>query len=187
MLDKKVIDIYIEFIKDLLTIDDVDVITDKKTVLERLSNGGSAKCYPVEREIYFNLYMNDDVISKLIMITHEFRHMYQWEVVHKEEFRCFEDESIVNQWEENFDSYISVGNEDYEYQPLEVDAEAFTYHIIGVLFNVSTNGFKHNNKDYMDRYLQIQNDIVEDEILDSVNFSGLINYMEELRDYSKGC
>lgn len=32
MLDESVIDTYIEFIKDLLMIDDIDVITDKKTV-----------------------------------------------------------------------------------------------------------------------------------------------------------
>lgn len=188
MLNKSVIDTYIEFMKDLLMIDDVDVITDRKTVEEHLSIGGAAKCYPVERELYFNIYMNDDLISKFIIITHEFRHMYQWEVLHKDEFRCFEDENTIKQWEDNFDNYINVGNEGYEYQPLEVDAEAFTYHIMGVLFNVSTNGFKRNNTDYMSRYLEITNDFTADEILESVNYSGLIDYMEELRDFAKeGC
>ena len=181
MFDNDVISSYVNFMTDLLVIDDVYFCFDEDISKEYIFDGGAAKCFPQEREIYFDLSKCNDIIQALILITHELRHMYQYDICNQKDYDDFEDFETYESWKNNFNTYISVGDDGYETQPLEVDAEVFTYYIMNKLFKVETNGML-NLCVYKKRYDEILDNLTMEEILESLNYSGFIDYINDVNN-----
>lgn len=80
---------------------------------------------------------------------------------------------VIDIWENNFKNYLNSSNENYGYQPLEQDANAFTKYIIKKVFN--RNIFVKDINDNFDLwYKKIENDFDDEEIENSLNYSKFI-------------
>lgn len=172
---------YIRFIQDFLVIEDIDVEMNEAISKKYLLSNSPARCYPTERKIFINLENCRNEIEMLIVITHELRHQYQYDVCAIDEMAKLEDSQTVVQWKKNFNNYSSLGNETYSCQPLEVDAEVFTFFLMYKLFGIKTNGMKEYPQ-FIARFEEIQSMYYDDEITDSLIETGFINYMEELQN-----
>lgn len=76
---------------------------------------------------------------------------------------------LIKLWKNNFNNYLSSENDGYTNQPLEVDANAFTYIVMLVLFNREIT-VKCNQKLLNKRIKELTLDFSKDEILDSYNY-----------------
>lgn len=75
---------------------------------------------------------NDDIVLSLI---HELRHVYQFQEMNSND--PLENEQTVKIWNENLKNYLGTNDTDhktYINQPLELDANAFTYFISVIVF-----------------------------------------------------
>lgn len=96
-------------------------------------NGVKGK-YIFDGKILFinvDLHHNDE---EYISIVHELRHYYQECEI---EDRHFESEETIKLWEHNMNNYVSSNDDHVEYinQPIELDANAFTFIVLANLYS----------------------------------------------------
>ena len=106
---------------------------------------------------------NNDI--EYIVLTHEMRHIYQWIAINNK----LESKRLIKLWKNNFNNYLSSENDGYTNQPLEIDANAFTYIVMLALFNREIT-VKCNQKLLNKRIKELTLDFSKDEILDSYNY-----------------
>lgn len=165
---------YIMFLCDLLVIDVPTVqIKENNKYYDlnghevdpfKIRNTAMATSYPKENKILVNIDSFSDGIE-YIVLTHEIRHIYQWIAINDK----LESKRLIKLWKNNFDNYLSSENDGYTNQPLEVDANAFTYIVMLALFNREIT-VKCNQKLLNKRIKELTLDFSKDEILDSYNY-----------------
>lgn len=165
---------YMLFLCDLLVID-MPVVHIKQNNKYHDMNGNKveqftirdtamATAYPKENKILINMdAFNNDI--EYIVLTHEMRHIYQWTAINNK----LESKRLIKLWKNNFNNYLSSENDGYTNQPLEIDANAFTYIVMLALFNREIT-VKCNQKLLSKRIKELMLDFSKDEILDSYNY-----------------
>ena len=77
---------------------------------------------------YYHIYLNSEYESEVILYNaylHECRHVYQSMVCDSPMAYTIEPKELVDAWRNNLKCYIGNQIENYELQPLELDAYAF--------------------------------------------------------------
>lgn len=100
-----------------------------------------------ETTIKINFKYVDMPVKFVSSLIHELRHIYQVIVVNNNDY---EDVNIIELWKEGFNAYVNSSVNDYEYNILELDANAFTVLIMAMMFDdhsfipstLNTNEFK---------------------------------------------
>ena len=161
---------YIDFILDLLTIeDDIEIKYDKCIKLAKFVVYDDGKpC------ILLNDNMLKNELEMRYAVTHELRHYYQWLVVFNKEYYDLENESTRLIWKDNFKNYVPYEESaKYTHQPLEVDAVCFTQLIMMTLYNIVMDDFKQNDIKFKDRLYILSLDFTQDEIVEIMGFHGI--------------
>lgn len=123
-------DTYIDFLCDLLTIDKPKILYEQTDIFTMPKTAGM-RSFPTENTILVNLSVYTDGLE-YVAITHEMRHIYQYQVV-SQFLTDLESKSTIREWRKGFKNYKDSTHEHYENQSLEVDANAFAWYITKVL------------------------------------------------------
>ena len=165
---------YIDFILDLLTIeDDIEIKYDRDVKIAKFVVYDDNKpC------ILLNDIMLTNEIEVRYAVTHELRHYYQWLVVYNEEYYDLENKSTRSIWKDNFKHYVPYKKSvKYTHQPLEVDAVCFTQLIMMTLYNIIMDDFKKNDLTFKDRLYNLSLDFTKEEIIEVMKFHGIKNIL----------
>ena len=87
---------------------------------------------------YYHIYLNSEYENEVILYNaclHECRHVYQSMVCDRKDAFLIEKKETVISWIENFMNYKKAGCEDYELQPIELDAYAFGDYVFNTMYN----------------------------------------------------
>ena len=163
MLDFKT---YIDFLCDLLTIDKPTILY-KQTGVFTMPKTAGMRSFPTENTILVNLSVYTDGLE-YVAITHEMRHIYQYQVV-SQFLTDLESKSTIREWRKGFKNYKDSTHEHYENQSLEVDANAFAWYITKVLTGreIVVNCDRHA---LARRIRQIASDMPAEEVLEVYSY-----------------
>lgn len=157
---------FISFLCDLLTIKE-PVILYEPTEEYPLPETAGARSYPEDNVIVLNTSLFHDDLE-YILITHEIRHIYQYQVV-KNNLSDLESKNTIREWRKGFKNYKDSTSLHYENQSLEVDAQTFTWYVLYVLFQKSTNITCSENA-FKKRLKVLMYDLPADEIREVYDF-----------------
>ena len=157
---------YIDFLCDLLTIDKPTILYEQTDIFTMPKTAGM-RSFPAENTILVNLSIYKDGLE-YVAITHEMRHIYQYQVV-SQFLTDLESKSTIREWRKGFNNYKDSTHEHYENQSLEVDANAFAWYITKVLTGreIVVNCDRHA---LARRIRQIASDMPADEILEVYSY-----------------
>ena len=86
---------------------------------------------------YYHIYLNSEYENEVILYNaclHECRHVYQSMVCERKDAYLIEPIEVVKSWIENLTNYKDVFNENYELQPVELDAYAFGDYVFNTMY-----------------------------------------------------
>lgn len=122
---------FVEFLSYLLAVDTPDVTAPDER--HPLPSTAGARSYVEDNVIVINPELNRDGLQ-YIALAHEMRHIYQYQVV-QNNLTELESKATIREWRRGFKNYRDSTSGHYEDQILEIDATAFTYYLMRVLFN----------------------------------------------------
>lgn len=174
---------FVHFVCDLLVIDEPNIIFLKgdKVYNQRyqpticnfpLKESAAATSFPRSRTIVVDLDKHSDDLE-YVTIAHEIRHLFQYEAVNAPDPDEYDEKKVIRQWKKDLRSYKDSSVADYENQAIEVDATAFAYYIIKLVFN-RTISFKCDTNKLIERYAEIKASIPTEEIQDCAKYCGIV-------------
>lgn len=106
---------------------------------------------------YYHIYLNSEYENELLLFNgciHECRHVYQMLVCDKPEYEILESKETVLNWKNNLENYKNAGTENYELQPLELDAYAFGDYVFNILHGRTVIERTEPLKTTMEKYIK---------------------------------
>lgn len=91
----------------------------------------------IKKGNHYHIYLNIDYENKSILYNaclHECRHVYQYIVCDSPMAYMIEPKELVDAWRNNLKCYIGNQIENYELQPLELDAYAFGDYVYNTMY-----------------------------------------------------
>lgn len=124
------------------------------------------KYFPDDDLLFINIDLHNNN-EEWLAIIHELRHCYQFYEIESDQ--PIENKKLIKEWLDNIENYKDSSNKNYENQPIEVDANAFTYVISMYLYERPVYINNANKKLYKRRIKEILQDITYNEILEVAN------------------
>lgn len=118
---------------------------------------------------YYHIYLNSEYESEVILYNaclHECRHVYQSMVCDSPMAYTIEPKELVDAWRNNLKCYIGNQIENYELQPLELDAYAFGDYVYNTMHGqemIVRKGFVR--RALLKRIMELSDIYTEEEIL----------------------
>ena len=98
---------------------------------------GKEVAFAIKKRKSYHIYLNLDFSNKPLLFNaclHECRHIYQYMVCDSPVAYHIEPKELVDLWRLNFKVYQGGTVENYEFQPLELDAYAFGDYVFNTMY-----------------------------------------------------